>query len=626
VRTATLLILASAAAAAEPAKLPDLPVKGRPAHFDEERSPIGSFRAPVVKAEPTELQAEDPLTLTLRISARGPVLRPPLRPNLEDFPGFKEDFEIEPVGTGDGRIDKETWEFAYRLRPRRADVKMIPSIPFVFFVPGLLPAHRGYQTHHTSAVELTVKPRAEVPPSAVEGPRPPRGPDALYEIVEGAEVLRDQRPGRLPSLPVMVLFALAPPLWCFAWYRLWRQLYPDAARLNRLRRSRAARLAIQSLHRLGAGEASARAEQVGAAVGNYLRQRFDLPAAEPTPDEVQAHLQQAGVTAAQAERTAEFFRSCDAVRFGPPFSADGLELVAEAEQLILALEAPADSGERAKAATAGALAMVCLLTLVSPAGAIRLGTPEDCLAWGRGLFHEGLRLRDDSPQEARRQFGLAAQFYEELLTWHYRNPALCRNAGNAWLLGGNVARAIYAYRCGLQLAPNDRALRECLAYAREQVVHSSPGNFGQPPVEHRPPWLPRFGVTWLLGLTFGAYVVGCIAFTRWLMTRRGGLLLVAGGALAVALLAGTALAFEEWERRQEERYPLVVVAEDGTLLYKGNGLSYPRYETPLNAGVEARLLFARGDWLQIELSGGEVGWVPRKYTLVDGAASVPDLL
>jgi len=51
----------------------------------------------------------------------------------------------------------------------------------------------------------------------------------------------------------------------------------------------------------------------------------------------------------------------------------------------------------------------------------------------------------------------------------------------------------------------------------------------------------------------------------------------------------------------------------GFLLRTGNGLSYPpRYETPLNQGVEARLLHARGAWLQIELSGGEVGWGPRR--------------
>jgi hypothetical protein len=54
------------------------------------------------------------------------------------------------------------------------------------------------------------------------------------------------------------------------------------------------------------------------------------------------------------------------------------------------------------------------------------------------------------------------------------------------------------------------------------------------------------------------------------------------------------------------------------VLRRGNGRSYPpRYPTPLNRGVEARRLFERGDWLQIELSGGEVGWVERAAILED---------
>jgi uncharacterized protein YgiM (DUF1202 family) len=66
------------------------------------------------------------------------------------------------------------------------------------------------------------------------------------------------------------------------------------------------------------------------------------------------------------------------------------------------------------------------------------------------------------------------------------------------------------------------------------------------------------------------------------------------------------------------QHPLVVIAEDGVLLRRGNGLTYPpKYEAPVNRGVEARLLVARGDWLKVELAGGESGWVPRKYALLD---------
>jgi len=62
----------------------------------------------------------------------------------------------------------------------------------------------------------------------------------------------------------------------------------------------------------------------------------------------------------------------------------------------------------------------------------------------------------------------------------------------------------------------------------------------------------------------------------------------------------------------------VVITADGVPLREGNGVAYPaRYDAPLNRGVEARLLFVRGDWLQIELAGGEVGWVPGASTVSD---------
>ena len=85
---------------------------------------------------------------------------------------------------------------------------------------------------------------------------------------------------------------------------------------------------------------------------------------------------------------------------------------------------------------------------------------------------------------------------------------------------------------------------------------------------------------------------------------------------AVGLTALVVLAVRS-EREERDR-PLAVVAEDGVLLRKGDGLAYPpRYETPLNKGVEARRLFERDGWVQIELSGGEVGWAPREDVLID---------
>jgi uncharacterized protein YgiM (DUF1202 family) len=119
-------------------------------------------------------------------------------------------------------------------------------------------------------------------------------------------------------------------------------------------------------------------------------------------------------------------------------------------------------------------------------------------------------------------------------------------------------------------------------------------------------------------VAFALYFFSCLAVARWWMVRRSSWLTAAAVALGLALCLGAGLAWEGREDRANEEKPLVVIAADGVLLRRGNGLNYPtKYATPVNKGVEARHLFVRGDWVQIELSGGEIGWVPRSFVLED---------
>ena len=113
-----------------------------------------------------------------------------------------------------------------------------------------------------------------------------------------------------------------------------------------------------------------------------------------------------------------------------------------------------------------------------------------------------------------------------------------------------------------------------------------------------------------------AYSLAWMALMRWRMLRQRRLLGAACLLGIVCLLLGASLAADCWKAREELRHPLIVIADDGVLLRRGNGFQYPpRSEIPLNRGVEARLLFTRGDWLQIELASGEIGWVWAAYTL-----------
>jgi hypothetical protein len=248
---------------------------------------------------------------------------------------------------------------------------------------------------------------------------------------------------------------------------------------------------------------------------------------------------------------------------------------------------------------------------------------EALQAEAEARFRDGLAFGGDA-EKARPNFLECARLYETLRQRGADNALLDRNLGNAYLLGGDLPRAILVYRRGLSRTPTDQRLQECLSYARSQVAYATSDAPGHPPREGRPPWLPRLATTWYVVLALTAYSLGWLAAARWWMLRQGRALSFALMSFATAAILIAGMTAEELRDQDLIERPVAVISEDGVLLRSGNGLRYPpRFETPLNHGVEARLLFTRGDWLQIELGGGEVGWVPREYALLDAPNSAP---
>ncbi len=257
-------------------------------------------------------------------------------------------------------------------------------------------------------------------------------------------------------------------------------------------------------------------------------------------------------------------------------------------------------------------ALTALVLATSPARA------EDVLRSAEAAFAGAVRQRAD-PDKAQSLFRTAAELYGQLGERGARNAALYRNEGNAWLLADELPRAILAYRRGLRLSPSDRALQEALAYARDRVHYSVSGSFARPPVDDRPPWLPRVGLAgWSFALLLGCYALSWVVLARGWVARRGRLLALGLTGFVLTAIAVGLLAVGAYYEERRHRLPLVVIAKDGVVLRKGNGEAYPpRCEASLGRGVEAWLLFRRGDWLQVELSGGEVGWAPAAAALVD---------
>jgi hypothetical protein len=298
-------------------------------------------------AEPTELTAESPLTLSLRITGPG-NLQNLLRPALGMLDSFKA-FAVEDLDDRFVPGDPPRREFRYRVRPRSVAVKEIPRFKFVYFNPRIVPPSRGYQTTYADAVPLTVKPRTPVTPTGVPADAPewmldPPASDELFgpppklwqqwlDKIREKIGLEAEEASSGGEWVIVVLAVLVPPALCGTWLAVWRRLNPDAARLAAGRRSRAAAVALRSLRRSGTD----RADLVAAALAGYLRDRAGLSTTATTPAEIAAGLATLGCPAPIAGETAALFRRCDAARFAPA-SADAT-LADDATKTVLEWEA-----------------------------------------------------------------------------------------------------------------------------------------------------------------------------------------------------------------------------------------------------------------------------------------------
>lgn len=242
-------------------------------------------------------------------------------------------------------------------------------------------------------------------------------------------------------------------------------------------------------------------------------------------------------------------------------------------------------------------------------------TNEQILADAQAAFREGIQNKGRLIQ-SRADFSKSADAYLELHRRDVHNPALYRNLGNAAALADRWPVAIWAYHVGLKLDPNDRAMREHLAFARSKVLYPAAGQ-GRPEADAWPVWLHRptlLELGWLFGI---GYALAWLTGTFAVATKTRAWMLLAFLTIQATILFGVWLTLEFARADADRQTPLVVVAEN-TALYRGNGPSYPQHASVplLPRGLEGRIVHRRGEWLQVRLTSGEIGWLPRNQVLI----------
>lgn len=586
----------------------EAPLVGRPReHF---YNAVGQPVRVDLSATPTDVRVEDELTLTIQISGAANPEQVE-RPDLRTLDEFASRFHIDDI---DEDIPKETAPgmrtFRYRLRPKNDQVQLIPPLLFRYYDPKL----DYFPTTISDTIPLHVRPRTVAESIGM----PMQEPEFLFHIAEGPAVLARQSPRS--GWPEMLLAFVVPGLACAGWYGWWRYRHPDEAKLAHLRRSRAVRHALDELRRLHEISAARMADAVARIMRGYFHERWDLPAAAGTPAEIAQYLQRHLLPAALIEQARTFFQECDAVRFGPP-SMSAPELPESAKSLLVAFESIAvgestGAGFRPQVmvkASVLIVAFLCGFSIVFAATANEQGIAEEA----ETAFYAGVAQRENDAR-ARPLFHQAAERFAELRRLGTDSPGVHRSEGNARLLSGDLPRSILAYHRGLRLDPDDAQLRQALAYARSRIEFATPEDRAALSPREESLHLLRLGLRrWGFWVIAALSATGWIAVVRWRITREGSWAGAGGAVLALAILVISARV-EEFCVRQTESHKSFAVVQRTSILRKGDGPSFaPRRDAPLPAGVELIIRQERGDWLQVELADGTLGWLPSVAVLRD---------
>lgn len=246
--------------------------------------------------------------------------------------------------------------------------------------------------------------------------------------------------------------------------------------------------------------------------------------------------------------------------------------------------------------------LVLVLFLLGPAA---WASESDPLASGFALLDEAVKLRVSDPARSARLAGDAAALIRSSLPGEGAGNAPAQRAlGNAWLLSGDLGRAVLAYRRAEAAAPGDPIVAASLEHARSLVPVES-GETGARGAWGRWSGLVPRGVVFWAGL--GLFVAGCWALALRVVSVLPGI--ATAPSVAAVVLGGACLGALAGE-------PLVTGSGWGVVVRSEVGrtgphasLYPPALDGPVPAGAEVRVVEARDGWVLCSL-GGRRAWLP----------------
>ena len=490
----------------------------------------------------------DPIVLTLRLAGEGNVKLLPRPIVTVDWASVALGEERVTVDTSASRV-RGAKEFDWLLTPRRAGRLVVPAIQYPFFDP-----QRGvYDATHSDSIAVSIAAADLASGDTASAPRLPV-----------RRRLAEELPTPLPSRP---------------WYWAALVLAPVPAALGRvLRRRRRRSVAHPASRRLRAMRDAARAptpRELRRAFLDALSERAPQVASGVISGGTLARtLRRAGVTDQTAQAAEQLLTRLDRAAFSPAGVVDP-QLPALSADIAAAVdrEAVRDAGGT------GAAVVVLLALSIATTG---LAMPEAV----RRSFDEGVRAYE------RGELATSQRLFARAAARAPRAADAWANLGVAAWARGDTAHAMLGWQRALRLDPLDAESRDRLAAV-------------QPPLIGAPAYVPPIPVNALATAALALWVAAWLALAAQAVGRMPGVRPLAGGTLAIAIVA-LAAALELHDRSSERGLGVVRHTRDLLDAPSSEGMS----AAGANAGEVGALGVREGTWVRLVLDGARAGWIP----------------
>lgn len=221
------------------------------------------------------------------------------------------------------------------------------------------------------------------------------------------------------------------------------------------------------------------------------------------------------------------------------------------------------------------------------------------------LFEEGNKAYNDG------DYAAAISNYEKILENGETSAEVYFNLGNAHYKLNNIAPSVYYYEKALQLDPNDKDIRDNLAFAKNMVLDD---------IEEREItglsgiWresVSVFGYNHWAWLAIGFAVLYAVFFLIYYFSRRSAfkrLFFTLSLVMVFFSVFSVIFAFQQKEYATGGQYAIIFSEEAGI---RGEPTLRGEEIFTLHEGTKVEVLETYQDWVRFELANGIQGWMDK---------------